>query len=557
MHLRRRLLLVPLVAAGLVAGCTDDVDEPSPSGRGGAVPVTGRCEDDDLAAAVAAWGAAGFNGAVVVDGPGSSCRLGVGRTGGATGNPITADTAFAIGSVSKAVVAVAVLRLAAAGDLSLDDPAGRHVVGLTGPAASATIESLLLHTSGLVGSHGEDHVPLGRDEAVAAIGALGIDEASRGRFLYSNAGYTLLALVLEGASGVEYRRLLATDVLPDGVGFWDGEPAPAGERALGSRGGEPTGFDGDSPGPHWAVQGNGDVAMSAALLAAWTRAAFTGDLLPPEAVHRMVEPAVDDDGQGITVGWGRLDEAVLGEVALGAAGGGGDTGHEVVTVWLPASERVVVVATNTDGVTAEALLRAIGPAIVGGGPVPRPDEPVEVDDEVLEAAEGTYALAGGDGFEVRRGDDGLVVTPTGGAALEALLPPSADAGEIADHEAAVAAALAGETDAGADEVALLEEDHGRLLEVVVLGTTDEGELRTYVALTFAEGRATGWYALNDAGGIEGVDLAGLPEVALVPTVEGFRVAGRPNGDEAVAVTFDGDAMAVRGPGGTVVARRAA
>jgi CubicO group peptidase (beta-lactamase class C family) len=517
--------------------------------------VIGACDDEQFAAALTDWGRAGFSGAVVVDGPDSSCRLGVGRTGGELGEPITADTVFAIGSVSKAVVAAAVLALEAEGALSLADPAGRHVEGLSGPAAAASIESLLLHTSGLVGSHGEDHVPLGRDEAVAAISRLTVDESSRGRFVYSNTGYTLLALVIEGASGVEYRRFLLDHVLPDGAGFWDGTPAAVGERARGIREGQPTGVDGGFSGPHWALQGNGDVAMSATLLADWTRDVFTGALLPPSAIDRMLTTAIDDDGQGVTVGWGRLGDEVLGEVALGAAGGGGDVGHEVVTLWLPDSQRVIVVATNTDRMTAEHFLQLIGPAVVAGEEIPRPDDPVDVDDEVLEAAVGSYALPSGHRFDVRRADASLTVTPTGGDALEALLPPSASPEEVADHEAAVVSMLGGETEAGADELAILEADHGPLVDVDVLGSTDEGELRTYVELTFAETSVIGWYALDDGGGIQAVDLGGMPTVRLVPTADGFRVEGRAPGDQAVTVSFDGDQMLVGTTEGAIVAER--
>jgi CubicO group peptidase (beta-lactamase class C family) len=548
-------LIATAFAAAIAWGCSSDGDDPAAVAPATGVVVTGECGQGDLADALSEWGRVGFSGAVVVDGPTSSCRLGVGRTGGAGGSPITADTVFAIGSVSKAVVAAEVLRMESAGELSLADPAGRFVDGLTGPVAEASIESLLLHTSGLVGTHGQDLVPLGRDDAVAAISRLDVDEAARGSFLYSNAGYTLLALVLEGASGVEYRQLLLDEVLPEGAGFWDGEPAAAGERARGVRDGEPTGVDGDSPGPHWAVQGNGDVAMSAAMLADWTRAVFTGVLLPPAAVDRMVEPAVDDDGKGITIGWARLDEAVLGEVALGAAGGGGDVGHDVVTVWLPESERVVVVATNSDVITAEAMLQTIGPAVVAGDPIPRPDDPVKVDDGDLDRAVGVYTLPDGDRFEVVRADDGLVVIPTGGA-LEALLPPTAPPAEVDEHEAAVDAMLAGATAPGAEEVEILEQDNGVLRDVRVLGSTDEGELRTYVELTFDSGRLTGWYALDDAGGVQGVDLGGLPEVRLIPTVDGFRVDGRRPADDAVTVTFDSNTMVVRGPAGTITAARA-
>lgn len=552
-ELARSVVVAAVVTSVLSSACADS--DPSQAEVSTSVAVTGACDDDGLETALADWGDAGFSGAVIVDGPDASCRLGVGKAGGDMGEPITPDTVFAIGSVSKAVVAVAVLQLEADGALALGDPAGRHVDGLSGPVASASIESLLLHTSGLVGSHGQDHVPLSRDEAVEAISRLSVDEAAKGRFAYSNTGYTLLALVVEGASGIEYRQFLRDRVLPDGAGFWDGRPAAVGDRAVGVRDGEPTGFDGDFSGPHWALQGNGDVAMSPAMLADWTRDVFTGALLPTTAIDRMLTPAVDDDGQGVTVGWGRLGDEVLGEVALGAAGGGGDVGHEVVTVWLPDSERVIVVATNTDRMTAEQLLQQIGPAIVTGTEIPLPDDPVDVDVDVLDAATGAYALANGDRFDVALVDESLVVTPTGGEALEALLPPTASPEEVADHEAAVVSMLGGETEVGIDELAILEADNGALLDVGVIGSTGEGELRTYVELSFAGSSAVGWYALDDAGGIQAVDLGGMPTVRLVPTTNGFRVEGRSPGDHAVTVIFDDDQMVVRTADGATVAER--
>ncbi|WP_344748600.1 serine hydrolase, partial [Streptosporangium vulgare] len=55
---------------------------------------------------------------------------------------------------------------------------------------------------------------------------------ARPGYLYSNAGYTLLALVVEKASGLSFRAYLASRILrlPGGRGaggFWDGEPAVA------------------------------------------------------------------------------------------------------------------------------------------------------------------------------------------------------------------------------------------------------------------------------------------------------------------------------------------
>jgi CubicO group peptidase (beta-lactamase class C family) len=106
------------------------------------------------------------------------------------------------GSVSKDFTAAAILQLVADGTLSLDDRVGDYVADLDGPVASASIESLLLHASGLVRSHGQDHTPLARDDAVAAIGGLDVDRSAQGPFLYSDAGYTLLALAVAASSCV-------------------------------------------------------------------------------------------------------------------------------------------------------------------------------------------------------------------------------------------------------------------------------------------------------------------------------------------------------------------
>ena len=80
------------------------------------------------------------------------------------------------------------------------------------------MEELLLHTSGLAGSHGTDHEPLDHDAAVAAISGLDVVTEPGTTFGYSNAGYTLLALIVEEVSGVDYRDHLVDEVLTDGRG---------------------------------------------------------------------------------------------------------------------------------------------------------------------------------------------------------------------------------------------------------------------------------------------------------------------------------------------------
>ena len=55
---------------------------------------------------------------------------------------------YAVGSISKEFTATALLLLQESGKVSIEDAAGRWVPGM-GPAANASIRSLLSHTSGL------------------------------------------------------------------------------------------------------------------------------------------------------------------------------------------------------------------------------------------------------------------------------------------------------------------------------------------------------------------------------------------------------------------------
>jgi CubicO group peptidase (beta-lactamase class C family) len=68
-----------------------------------------------------------------------------------TGEPLTPDTRFALGSLTKSMVATAIARLADAGRLSLDDPAAAHVPELrrTDWGERATVRDLLANRSRL------------------------------------------------------------------------------------------------------------------------------------------------------------------------------------------------------------------------------------------------------------------------------------------------------------------------------------------------------------------------------------------------------------------------
>lgn len=562
-------VLVALAAllGGSLAACTSDADEPSSDE--GAAPRPSTC-DPPLDRAFRAWAEEGFSGSVAISTAGRfDCVAGYGVADASTEEPVTDETVFGIGSVTKAFTAAAVLHLVDDGRLSLDDRVGDVVPGLGGPVADATLRQLLLHTSGLTGSHGEDHRPLGHDEAVAAIGRLELAFPPGTDHLYSNAGYTLLALAVEAASGSTYRAYTVDEVLtlPDGQvlgGFWDGEPAAPGPRAVGVLDDGGTGEPGDFAGPHWALDGNGGLAMTTRELATWTRALFRGEIVSAASTEVIATPGVDTgDGTGETPGWVALDASILGEAALATAGGGGDVGHDAVVAWFPDSDRVVAMASNTTEVTAEELLEAVAPALLAGDELPRPTPSVGgVDAERAAATVGSYELPSGGVFDVSARDGRLLIAAHGPDAVTTLFPLSEASGftarDVERHEAATLDLLAGTTQAGRDELEAVEADLGSIDHVEVEGTiVADGELRTYVTLNAGDRHELIWYALDDEGAVGAAEFVDEPpSLELVPDGDDF-VPHDPTGTGPEVVLTFGDAdLTVTGPAGdaTVAAK---
>jgi len=137
--------------------------------------------------------------------------------------PVTADTPFLIGSVSKPFTGAAVYQLIDDGQLALGDPVGPYVEAATGQAAPAfdgvTVQHLIHHTSGLqqgLALPGSVPVRTGDDALERRIGDI-VDQHVRtrdpgARYEYSNANYLLLASIVEQVSSEPFAEYIEGQV---------------------------------------------------------------------------------------------------------------------------------------------------------------------------------------------------------------------------------------------------------------------------------------------------------------------------------------------------------
>lgn len=127
-----------------------------------------------------------------------------------TGQPVTPDTLFHLGSITKTLTAVAAVILAEQGKIKLDEPVGRWVEGLPPSLAKLTLHQLLTQTGGLRDSPGGDG--LHEESALGEFlrtqtGDAALFEPGRA-FSYSNIGYALAGYSLEKATGKPYADVM-------------------------------------------------------------------------------------------------------------------------------------------------------------------------------------------------------------------------------------------------------------------------------------------------------------------------------------------------------------
>jgi CubicO group peptidase (beta-lactamase class C family) len=142
------------------------------------------------------------------------------ETTGRRGEPITPQTPFLIGSVTKSITALAVLQRVDRGAVDLDAPVARYLpwfeVEPTDLTARVTVRTLLHHTSGLPASAGGPAgawmLDLPVMEVARAVRGTTLARQPGEAWEYTNANYVLLGAILEAVTGRSYEQVLQENV---------------------------------------------------------------------------------------------------------------------------------------------------------------------------------------------------------------------------------------------------------------------------------------------------------------------------------------------------------
>lgn len=149
---------------------------------------------------------------------------GYGLTDEATRKPITSDTVFNVGSLSKMATAWGVMRLVEEGKVDLDRPVDSYLRRWHLPPSSfdnnqVTVRRVLSHTSGISNHdfHGWDPLsPLPPIEDTLSgktgTGKIRVVDAPGSGFHYSGANYAILQLLIEDVTGQTFKEYMKANV---------------------------------------------------------------------------------------------------------------------------------------------------------------------------------------------------------------------------------------------------------------------------------------------------------------------------------------------------------
>jgi CubicO group peptidase (beta-lactamase class C family) len=263
--------------------------------------------------------------------------------------PFTADTAFVIGSISKAFTAAAVLQLEMEGQLNTGDPIGKFLANVPPDKEQITLHQLLTHTSGLIQHHAEsDFDPLTRDEAVALILEAPLRFQPGAEYAYSDAGYVMLAAIVELVSGQPFTDYLADHLFkPAGMkhtafyddGRWQDEPL-----AHGYHNGRDVGSPADWPGPTWSLLGAGGIVSTVGDLYRWQQALQQHRILPSALTEKLWTPhARISERTSYGYGW-QISQTEYGGPLIWHVGAG--RAHNAELRYFSEKETVIVIGSN-------------------------------------------------------------------------------------------------------------------------------------------------------------------------------------------------------------------
>lgn len=348
-----------------------------------------------------------------------------------TGSPNFTNTVFSTGSVTKQFTAAGIMLLVQELIITVDDPIDRFFNGVPQEKANITVHQLLTHTSGLAESYGMDNDPISRDDFVALVMQSPLEYPVGERYAYSNAGYSLLAAIIEIVKNEPWEPFLKRNFfLPDwmrNTGIW--QPLWIDSLTSHSHNAQ-LGYPActDRPRDAWHLIGNGGMVSTVSDMYRWHLSLHSDDHFSAETKAMMFAPHVKEYENGNSYygyGW-VIQESRTGDTVIWHNGGAMPHGWSCAYYYYKNADAVIIIFSNKpmDGqMPVDAIAVNLSSILFGDREVAYPPVVVSITEDQIEPLVGHYDLEGDAYIEVMDSGSGhLQLRPSGQVAVDLLFP---------------------------------------------------------------------------------------------------------------------------------------
>lgn len=278
------------------------------------------------------------------------------------GTPVSPQTVFEIGSLTKQFTAAGILLLQQDGKISVDDKVSRYLREAPAAWKAITLRHLLTHTSGLKNYTGLDGFELRRHlnqaQFIEAVRLLPFDFEPGTSWKYCNTGYNLLGFIIENVSGKTYWDFMSERLFRplDMTATTNRLPSIIiTNRAAGYEQTNHVLINRDSD--LTDVFSAGALVSTVLDLGQWNEALDGQKFLTAASKEQMWRPMKLTNGNATKYGFGWFIDTVEGHQNIGHSGS--TSGFSASIQRFPNERLAVILLTNTDEQIATTLARRI------------------------------------------------------------------------------------------------------------------------------------------------------------------------------------------------------
>lgn len=294
---------------------------------------------------------------------------GYGMADSSENRPVTVETLFLAGSISKPVAAIRVHQLAEEGLISLDSNVNNYLSSWKLPdnafteREKVTIRRILNHTAGLTvwgfpGYDKGDTIPSLAEvlDGKGNTDSVRVFKEPGESWLYSGGGYTILQLMITDLEGRSFPGIMQENVL-DPLGMTSStfeNPLPERYHAIAATGYRANGHEVEGKWPIYPEMAAAGLWTTPSQLILWAkeiqqiRQTQQDGLLKAETVNEMLTPGMN--GQGLGPG---VSEHTYGH-------GGADEGFKaILTAWKEFPVAVVIMVNSDNGSIIQEIMLSI------------------------------------------------------------------------------------------------------------------------------------------------------------------------------------------------------